>query len=227
MTSSNQRKKSPRLSKEVRTEAILEAARQVFEEQGYEKAKVTEIAERVDVVEGTVFHYFNSKRVLMLKVIERFYDQITGEVNEGIKGIKGTRNRLHYIIRYHLNVLNSNAALCAVILRESRGVEMEFANETHQLNRSYTNCLIKVIKDGIEFGEIREDCSPTLVRNTVYGNLEHVLWNLLTERKPINVERISEQLTELIFRGISTGVEDPEQGDVTSLIKKLNRLLDK
>ena len=40
---------------------ILKAAREVFKENGYEKARVSDIAERAGVAKGTVYLYFQSK----------------------------------------------------------------------------------------------------------------------------------------------------------------------
>ncbi len=223
---SSPRKKSPRLSKEDRKTAILAAARQVFEEVGYDKAKVSEIGKLVDVVEGTVFHYFGSKKNLVLKVMEDFYEGITHDVNEGIQGIQGTRNRLYFVIWFHFNTVKNNAALCGVILRESRGLDTEFYKTIQHLNRNYTNSLIKVIKEGIKSGEIQKTCSPNMVRNTVYGHIEHALWNLLSEGTKINAEDDADKLTNMIYHGIKTGNDTTNQSEVTTLIRKLNQLLD-
>ncbi len=118
-----------------------------------------------------------------------------------------------------------SAPLCAVILRESRGIEPEVTGEIHRLNRLYTGHLIRVVKEGIAAGDIRPKTSPALVRNTVYGNLEHVLWDMLAEKRNPDVDRTAQELTELVFRGI--GVEAPplEGADVAALVQKLNRLL--
>ncbi len=220
------RKKTTRLSKQERMGAILTSARQVFEEQGYEKAKVSDIAEQVDVVESTVFHYFGSKKNLVLKVMEDFYEGITYDVNEGIQGIQGTRNRLYFVIWGHFNTVKVNAALCGVILRESRGLDTEFYKTIQHLNRNYTNCLIKVIKEGIKSGEIQKTCSPNMVRNTVYGHIEHALWNLLTEGSKINAEDDADKLTNMIYHGIKISREATDKSEVTTLIQKLNQLLD-
>jgi TetR/AcrR family transcriptional regulator, fatty acid metabolism regulator protein len=117
-----EKKKATRQPPKVRMNAILVAAREVFERQGYEKATVAEI---VGVVEGTVFSYFSSKRILVLNVMEQFYEEVTALLSDGIKGVEGTRNQLHSIIWNHLNVVTKNASLCRVILRESRLVAIE------------------------------------------------------------------------------------------------------
>ncbi len=225
MSKTSERKKSTRLPREAREAEILARARESFERKGYENTTVAEIAAELGLVEGTVFHYFGSKRGLMLKVIETFYQEITAELEAGLAAVRGTRNRLHFIIHFHLRTVSRSAELCAVILRESRGLEPEFSAEIHRLNRLYTGHLIAVVKQGIAAGEIRESTSATLVRNTVYGNIEHVLWDVVSEGRAVNVERVSEQLTELVFRGISAEEARLEQGEVATLVKKLNQLL--
>src|SRR5690606_12222508 len=114
------KRKVTRLSQEDRSSAILAAARRVFEAKGYEKPTVAEIAREVGVVEGTVLHYFPSKRVLVMKVTEGFYAELIAGLVKGLEGITGVANRLHYIIHSHLTALHDNSALCAVILSESR-----------------------------------------------------------------------------------------------------------
>ncbi|NIB42779.1 TetR/AcrR family transcriptional regulator [Pseudomaricurvus alkylphenolicus] len=219
------RKKVTRQSREVRIKAILEAAREVFEERGYDKATVAEIAEKIDVVEGTVFSYFSSKRTLVLKVMEQFYEQITELIESGIKGVEGTRNRLHYVIWNHLNIVANNSALCGVILRESRGLDIELAQQVHELNKRYTHIVVEVIREGIEQGDIQADTSATLVRNTIFGTIEHYLWDLVGGGVDTDIDAVAADLTNLVFEGISAGTEDVKREDVSRLIKKLNELL--
>lgn len=219
------RKKSVRKSREDRTLAIINAAREVFEEKGYEAATIVEIAERIDVVEGTVLHYFGSKRALVLAVMEDFYKRITENLTEQLKGVTGTRNQLHFVIWSHLKVLHESSALCAVILRESRNNNSGLAQDVHDKNRAYTNVVKNIIAKGIERGEIRPDVSPALVRNTIFGTTEHFLWDKVIGGAVLDLENVSEQLTNLIYRGISAGDDSFDTREVNQLINKLNALL--
>jgi AcrR family transcriptional regulator len=219
------RKRSPRLSRETRISSILAAAREVFEELGYEKAKIADIAARLDVVEGTVFHYFPSKRLLVTGVIEAFYQTITEEVKAGLCGIEGTRNRLHYVIHFHLKTVTRDSRLCGVILRESRGLDLDLSSDIHQFNRDYTRVLVDVIKEGIAAGDISADTSIPMVRDTVYGSIEHTLWNLLTDGTAIDVDEQAQKLTRLVYNGISAPAA-PDADEVSALVRQLNRLLD-
>lgn len=222
----NNQKKAPRPSKEIRIAHILKSAREVFEQQGYEKAKVSDIAARIGIVEGTVFHHFGSKQDLVNKVIEGFYDEISLELQKGLQGIQGTRNQFYFIIWFHYKVLMGNAALCRVILNESRKeVQSELKDDIRQFYRKYISFINQVYKDGVANGDIRGDVSISLIRNTIYGSIENAMWVFIADEHSINIEQASEDLTNMVFRGISTQTEELKNSEVVSLIKKLNKLM--
>lgn len=222
----NNQKKAPRPSKEVRIANILKSARAVFEQQGYEKAKVSDIAARIGIVEGTIFHHFGSKQDLVNKVIEGFYDEISVELQKGLQGIQGTRNQFYFIIWFHYKVLIQNSALCRVILNESRKeVQSELKDDIRLFYRKYISFINQVYKDGVANGDIRGDVSISLIRNTIYGSIENAMWVFIADGHPINIEQASEDLTNLVFRGISTQTEELKNSEVVALIKKLNKLM--
>lgn len=224
MPEAEQKKVKVGRTREARMSAILAAARTVFEEVGYENAKMSEIATRIGVVEGTVFHYFSTKKLLMARIIEGFYEEITAELRSGLQGIQGTRNRLHYVIRFHLDVVTRNSRLCGEILRESRGLDGELASAVSHLNRAYTQCLTQVVKEGMDAGDIDETISIPLLRNTVYGSIEHTLWAVINDNIAVDIDGEATALTALIYQGIARAAA-PDKSDVSSLIRRLNQLL--
>jgi AcrR family transcriptional regulator len=214
-----------RLSREHREREIVSAARKVFINRGYEDATIAEIADAVGVVEGTVLHYFKSKRALMVKVIEEFYEDITATMEGGVVAISGAQNKLRYIIHTHMSFLHNNSDLCTVILNESRGSQTELLEKVHSFNRRYSHVVIDVVREGKQSGEIAESASPVLIRNVVFGAIEHYLWDIVAGTKREDSEVIADQLTHLIFNGIVSSTEN-SRGEINYLITKLNKLID-
>ena len=219
------RKTNVRKSRGDRTAAILDAARKVFEERGYEAATVAQIAERVDVVEGTVLHYFTTKRALVIALIEQFYADITSRLVEQIKGVRGARNQLYFVVWSHLTVLRENGPLCAVILREARNLDPVLTHEVHDKNRQYTNVVKEIITQGIQSGEIRPDASAPLVRNIIFGTTEHYFWDKLIGNSTLDTKQLAAQLTQLIYEGIVAHPTTISSRNVNRLIGRLNDLL--
>ena len=214
-----------RLSREHREKDIVSSARKVFISRGYEDATIAEIADAVGVVEGTVLHYFKSKRALMVKVIEEFYEEITATMEGGVSGISGAQTKLRYIIHTHMSLLDNNSDLCTVILNESRGAQTELLEKVHDFNRRYSNVVINVVREGKQSGEITESASPVLIRNVVFGAIEHYLWDIVAGTKRESSETIADQLTHLVFNGIISSPEN-SRGEINHLINKLNKLID-
>lgn len=225
MVKKKTRKKNVRKSREDRTAAILAAAREVFEERGYEAATIADIARRIDVVEGTVLHYFSTKRALVIRVMEVFYEQITARMVEQLQGVQGVRNQLYFVIWSHLNVLRENSALCAVILRESRNLDRVLTKEVHDKNRLYTNVVREIVAQGVQSGEIRPDVSASLVRNVIFGTTEHVFWDKVIGSADIDTKQVATHLTQVIYDGIAAEPRAISARNVNRLIGKLHDLL--
>lgn len=194
---------APRLSREQRIGKILEAARQVFCERGYEQAAVAEIAARMGVVEGTVFKYFSTKRELLLKVLEHWYDEIIGDVARDLSGVADLRERLRIVIHDHLRVIRDYPLLCRLMFREIRSEEDYHSSALHQKNRHYTRFLTEIIIEGSASGVFRAGTSPTLTRDLVFGAIEHLTWNYICGRGRLDIKRIANTLTAMVCDGIA------------------------
>src|SRR5580765_6899143 len=59
-----------RMAPEERRGAILEAALSVFSDLGYTQATLNDVADRVGVTKGCLYHYFESKERLLLDLIQ-------------------------------------------------------------------------------------------------------------------------------------------------------------
>ena len=74
-----------RRAPEQKRTALVDAARALFSEQGFDATSTLQIARRAGVSEGTLFHHFGSKRALLDCVAEAFIDAgvaatTTGEI---------------------------------------------------------------------------------------------------------------------------------------------------
>jgi AcrR family transcriptional regulator len=59
-----------RVKSDAKRQAILDAAKSVFEEMGYERASMSEVAARATSSKATLYNYFQSKETLFFALIE-------------------------------------------------------------------------------------------------------------------------------------------------------------
>jgi len=82
-----------RMAPEERREAILEAALSVFSDLGYTQATLNDVADRVGVTKGCLYHYFESKERLLLDLVQ---DRVGAAIiaNEALSSAEGSREQL-------------------------------------------------------------------------------------------------------------------------------------
>ena len=215
----------PRLAREARIDRILHLARDVFCERGYEDAAVADIAARLGIVEGTIYKYFESKRELLLRVLQHWYDEMFGDYTRDLEGISGARQRVRYLLWRHLRTMKEHPALCRLMFSEVRSRPDYFNSELHCMNRRYTKLLMGVVQEGSRTGEFRRGLSLPLIRDLLFGCMEHHAWNYLYGHGQLEPEQVSEQLSGILCEGIDA--RDPAANAISRQADRLAVLADR
>jgi AcrR family transcriptional regulator len=199
--------RSSRLTGEQRVSEILRVAREAFRESGYEGTTVLAIAARLGVVEGLIYKYFDSKRALLNRVLEDWYEGLYEDYARNLSGIRGCRQQLRYLIWRHVRTLGDDPQTCRLVLKEVRAEPNYLDSELHHMNRRYTQLLVDVLQNGIRGGEFRRNIPLPLVRDMVYGCVEHHLWGFLYGQSSLEPDRLADQITDLLCDGIHARTE--------------------
>ncbi|MCR5855797.1 TetR/AcrR family transcriptional regulator [Mesorhizobium sp. J428] len=191
-----------RLSRERRVADIMAAARDVFREKGYEDAPMSDIAVRANVVEGSIYRYFENKRDLLVKVIEDWYEAMLADYDQQLSGIRGTRNRLRFMIWRHLKTIHEEPALCDLMFQFLRTGRDYSHTTVYELNKQYTRRTLDIIKEGIAAGELRGDVALRLVRDMIYGCIEHHTWAYLRGEGQFDPDATADAIVDLVLSGL-------------------------
>ena len=62
-----------------------------------------------------------------------------------------------------------------------------------------------------------------MVRDVIYGSIEHIAWKAVNGRGALDVERTADALTELILRGIGVRAAVEPTGAAERLAEQLDR----
>ncbi|MGH6648942.1 TetR/AcrR family transcriptional regulator [Aquabacterium sp.] len=192
-----------RVKSQLRVTELLAAARRVFSEQGFHRATTAQIAVAAGVSEATVFTYFPGKRELCIQVIKDWYDEISGELEREVPRLHGVHAKLGHVVRQHLfTLLADGSGMCALVLGEGRTSAPELAEVITDCKRRYTAPLMDCLAQATLDGEVRQDMPLRLMRDLVYGSMEHVLWDSITTHKRPPIDETAEQLTSLIWSAL-------------------------
>ncbi|MBR0756253.1 TetR/AcrR family transcriptional regulator [Bradyrhizobium jicamae] len=226
MAQGNARRQVHRLSPERRIADIMAAAKAVFTEKGYQEALISDIAERAGVVEGSIYRYFTNKRDLLVRVTEHWYEEMLVRDAEQFAGVRGSWNQIRFIVHHHLMTIRREPALSRIVFQELRPDPDYRSTRLFQLNQTYTHRVIDVIKEAVANGEFRSNVSPALIRDMIYGCIEHRTWAFLRNEGDFDAEETADSITDIVYRGLAIDerTEEPMAGVVSRLENVAARL---
>jgi AcrR family transcriptional regulator len=92
----------------LRREAILDAAAQVFESEGYTNATMALIASKAEFGVGTLYQFFPSKQNLFAEVIVRGVERFKQGLKEAVGEQTSWQDELRSFVEYYLTWIDKN-----------------------------------------------------------------------------------------------------------------------
>jgi hypothetical protein len=77
-----------------------------------------------------------------------------------------------------------------------------YSSDTYQIIKAYSKILLEIIEEGVRDGEIRSDVPPKLIRQVIFGSIEHVCLTGVIFKGEISPDDLTEDLCKFVFRGI-------------------------
>src|SRR5436190_12719396 len=121
-----QPRESQRQDKRAR---ILEAAVRVFADRGFFNATVAEIARAAGVADGTIYLYFKGKDDLLLRLFDEKMAELHQSARAALDEEQGAPARLRRFIQHHLQAVEKNPELAAVLIVELRQSAQELRED--------------------------------------------------------------------------------------------------
>jgi AcrR family transcriptional regulator len=199
---------TPRSPKGVRTRArLLEAAKAVFEENGFLEARISDIAEKAELSHGTFYHYFESKEQIFRQVAEVHEALLTARSEEPLDPDPSEFERILRANRLYLERYRENGRIMGVIEEVSR-YDAHVNEARIQRQKHFAERAEKHLRGLQKRGAADKSIDPEIAAVALGAMVARFaeLW-LVEQWAPYEFDHAAEQLSVLWARSI--GVEVP------------------
>jgi TetR/AcrR family fatty acid metabolism transcriptional regulator len=183
-------------------ERILRAAVDVFAQNGYFNAKVSEIAKAAGVADGTIYLYFDGKEDILVTIFREHTRNYLASLERELANTRGAEDRIRKAIRHHLDTLGRDRALAVVSQVELRHSLKFMSLLSQQEVADYLNIIRKIVEYGQKDGTFRRAVHPQLVAKAVFGVLDEMVTSWILSEKEYELAAMSEQIADLILTGL-------------------------
>ena len=171
---------------------ILSAAREVFAKNGYNGLRMSSVAKRAGVAEGTVYSYFSSKDDLIRALIGAYWTQLTRDARAAIKGPDDTFLKLRALAQFHIDSLIAryDYAELTITLGRQTGSAVSFTDEV----RAFVRVFDELFRSGQDRGDIDAAAEIWIARDLFYGSLEYSARTLILRGGETSTDAVVQNL---------------------------------
>ncbi|MFC3225942.1 TetR/AcrR family transcriptional regulator [Marinibaculum pumilum] len=206
---------------------LLEAARAVFVEKGYDGARVTEIARRAGISDGALYSYYKAKSDLMQAVLAEFWAGLTDGALTAVASEADSFAQLRALARYHLAALIANFDFINLTFALRRTGE-ELAASREKMRR-YAAVFDEVFRRGMDRGVIDPKANLRAVRDSFFGSLEYSARSIVqrSRRHPGDAEAAVDNVIGQIracYGLPASGAAEPRTAPADAVMTRLEAL---
>ena len=182
----------------------MEAVIAVMSERGYAATSIQEVADRVGVLKGSLYHYFSSKEELLFRIVESSHEETTEIASEVSRlGLEPLEELMEYLRRsttwYLENIERAN-----IFFTERRHLTGERLDTANGWGRAFETHIQRLVTAAQEKGDIRDDLDVRLITRFLIGAVNNVrFWpSRPGSARTFSTDEIAEALVKLARQAV-------------------------
>jgi len=188
---------------------ILDAAVAVFAEKGFFVSRVSDIADRANVADGTVYLYFKNKDEILATAINTAFDGFMRTAHAELDNLRSPSDRLRRLAFLHLQALESNRNLAVVFQMELRQSTRFLSKFSHEHLIEYFNLVRQAICDGKAAREFRSDLPEKIAANCFFGAIDAMVTSWVLSEKEYPLSNVADPLVDILLSGMKAATQQP------------------
>jgi len=162
-------------SKEHTRARIINSAKKLFADQGYQKTTIVDISRQAGLSEAALYDYFQGKEDLLLMIPDLWVSELVRDLDEQLFGVKGTVNKLRKYMWWYMRRVEQSP-LDAKIVYLFLKTNANFLNtEVYSNVKNFYAYLIDIFEEGRKTGEMKTDLNPRAARDIFVGTMDHII----------------------------------------------------
>lgn len=184
----------------VSRDAIIDAAIQLFNQNGYHATSMRDIAREVDIQKPSLYHHFGGKEDILLAILDAGMEQFARDMEAIAAAEEDCAAKLRAAIHAHARLIAGNPDAAAVFLREDRGLGDSYLQHYVARRDQVEQFFRAIVQQGIQEGVFR-DADVTIVTHALLGMVNWMTRWYRPEGR-LDAGQIADIFFDLVLHGI-------------------------
>ncbi len=197
--------------RERRRAEVLDAAAAVFAEKGFHTATLKDIADRLNLLPASLYHYVASKEAALVEVCQRTNDRNMEGMADILAAEPPYRALIGEAVRLHMT--NNRHELVQSFAFRRKDLPTQAARALTRMAARYQAQWEELLTRAAKAGELRADVDPKSTALAILSMCNGAI-DRYENRPGREIDRLAEDFTTLILDGLgATGAGTSNDGD--------------
>jgi AcrR family transcriptional regulator len=189
----------------LKRQVVIETAARTFNQRGFYKTTLADIAEELHIAKPTIYHYFKNKDEILFECHRIGIEQITGEpLPEGVNGAE----QLGEFIERYVRMVVSDFGTC-LVLTGTTALEPQNRDIVRKGRKEIDNMLRDVIARGIGDKSIVA-CDPKTTASFIFGQMNWIPYWYHSDGE-ISVDELAKREVAFVMRSLTPGKRSDDE----------------
>ena len=191
---------------QVKRDAVLHVAAQMFNERGFHATSLDDIAARLNVTKPTLYYYVKNKDAILLACVKKGLD-MTLEGIEASRAAGGNAlDQLQACMRVYADIVTQPFGMCLIRVGDEEVPEPS-RTELRRLKSEIDLAFRRLVEQGVAEG-VLAPCNPKMAAFVIAGALSWIgRW--YQPEGSLSAQDIGTQCVQLLLQGV---LKRPEEG---------------
>jgi len=195
---------------ERRKQQIVDTAKQMFIEKGFQSTHIGQVCEKLDIARGTVYQYFRNKKEILYAILEDVLENIEDifdqdDFNEFFSSNPNNEQVLEFInkrLMSCISVLLGEPIVIKLIYKEIIGVDEDVNEEVSKAVAAISRHVARDVEELMARGVYKQSLDPKITAMMIVGGVMLVVYEYDRTRQNV----LDSNLISIIAKNYLYGV---------------------
>lgn len=179
--------------------AVLRAAIDLFNRQGYDATSMGDLARELGIGKSSLYHHVSGKEDLLSAALDEALDELTAAVTSACHGDGSAYERLRWLVRRSVDVLVAHQPAVTLLLRVRGNSPVEQAALLRR--RGLDAQVAALVQQAVREDALRADTDPEVAARLMFGTVNSLVeW--YDASGPLDPQTLADAVDRLVFEGL-------------------------
>ena len=154
---------------------ILNSARRLFADKGYQKTTVVDISKQAGLSEAALYEYFQGKEDLLHMIPDLWLSELLRDLEDQLFGIQGAVNKLRKYLWWYMRRVEKSPLDAKIVYLFLKTDANFMTTDVYSNVKQLYSYLSDIFEEGRTSGEFKKNLNSRVARDIFVGIMDHII----------------------------------------------------